>query len=88
MNDITILHLSDLHIDNTSKTYSKLLKNLIFDIKTELGFIKDKSLVVVVTGDILHKAPQFSKDSTAFTNAEKFFSDLYAVLKTRFLKYI
>ena len=86
MNDITILHLSDLHIDNTSKTYSKLLKNLIFDIKTELGFIKDKSLVVVVTGDILHKAPQFSKDSTAFTNAEKFFSDLYAVLKDKVSK--
>ncbi len=81
MNDITILHLSDLHIDNTSKTYSKLLKNLISDIKTELGFIKDKSLIVVVTGDILHKATQFSKDSTAFNNAEKFFKDLYAVLK-------
>lgn len=83
MNDITILHLSDLHIDSINRPYSKLLKNLISDIKTELEFIKDKSLIVVVTGDILHKAPQFSNDPIAINNAEKFFKDLYVVLKDK-----
>lgn len=86
MNDITILHLSDLHIDNSKNTYSKLLKNLISDIKTELSFIKDKSLIVVVTGDILHKAPLYEKDSKAYQNAMLFFKDLFNVIKDKVAK--
>ena len=55
MDDIIILHLSDLHIDSSSNTYSRLLKGLIKDIKKELHVVPEKSVVVVVTGDILHK---------------------------------
>lgn len=33
MNDIVILHLSDLHIDSSSTNYSRLLRGLLIDIK-------------------------------------------------------
>ena len=75
MDDIIILHLSDLHIDSSSNTYSRLLKGLISDIKKELRVVPEKSVVVVVTGDILHKG-----DKRAVKNAVKFFQDLYKVI--------
>lgn len=53
MNDFTVLHLSDLHIDNTDGHLSVLLKNLLEDIKVELE--KSKHVVIVVTGDIVHQ---------------------------------
>ena len=53
MNDFTVLHLSDLHIDNTDGHLSVLLKNLLEDIKVELE--KAKHVVIVVTGDIVHQ---------------------------------
>lgn len=55
MNDIVILHLSDLHIDATANTYSRLLKGLIKDIKNEIEFVPDKSMVITVTGDVIHQ---------------------------------
>lgn len=78
MDDIIILHLSDLHIDSSSNTYSRLLKGLIKDIKKELHVVPEKSVVVVVTGDILHKG-----DKRAVQNAVKFFQDLYKVIKEK-----
>lgn len=33
MNDMTILHLSDLHIDTSGNNYSRLLHKLIDDIQ-------------------------------------------------------
>ncbi|MBE5739227.1 MAG: hypothetical protein E7349_00045 [Clostridiales bacterium] len=45
--------------------------------------MKNDSLVVVVTGDVLHQAPQYSKNQKAVNNALCFFNDLYQVLKDK-----
>lgn len=71
MNDITILHLSDLHIESSDGSYSNLLKHLLDDIESTTKYVKEGSLVVVVTGDILHQA-----NSRALQSASKFFKDL------------
>lgn len=73
MNDFVILHLSDLHIDSNNGDYSRVLQKLIDDIKiqSEQLFVKDKTMVVCVTGDILHKGSSASYDA-----ALKFFKDL------------
>lgn len=78
MDDIVILHLSDLHIDASSNTYSRLLKGLINDIKKEIINVPDKSVVIAVTGDILHKG-----EKKAVPNSIKFFEDLYKVTKEK-----
>lgn len=78
MNDIVILHLSDLHIDASSNTYSRLLKGLIKDIKKEIVAVPDKSVVIAVTGDVLHKG-----EKKSVPNAIKFFEDLYKVVKEK-----
>lgn len=75
MNDLVILHLSDLHIDSTLNSYSRLLKGLLRDIKKEISYVPDKSVVVVVTGDTIHKG-----DPKAISNAVSFFKDLYEIL--------
>ena len=36
MNDFTILHLSDLHINREGKQLSVLMENLLKDIKSEM----------------------------------------------------
>lgn len=74
MNDLVILHLSDLHIDNGGRTYSKLHSDLLKDIKTQMCHIPDAHLVIVVTGDILNKG---KKD--ALSNAKSFFKKLYEI---------
>lgn len=78
MDDIVILHLSDLHIDASSNTYSRLLKGLINDIKKEIVTVPDKSVVITVTGDVLHKG-----EKKAVPKAIKFFEDLYKVVKDK-----
>lgn len=83
MNDITILHLSDLHIDESGTTFSRLLKKLLTDIEKEVSYIEDNSLIVVVTGDILHKAPQYSVSQKAINHALDFFRELHRVLKNK-----
>lgn len=83
MNDLTILHLSDLHIDSSSSSYSRLLSNLLTDIKNEIKYTKDNSLLVVVTGDILHQGPKYSDNQKAFNNAIKFFSNLQKILNNK-----
>jgi len=83
MNDLTILHLSDLHIDGSSTSYSRLLGQLILDIKSEVKHIKENSLLLVVTGDIIHQGPLYSKNPNAFNNAIKFFSLLHKVLANK-----
>ena len=80
MNDITILHLSDLHIDDSGASYSRLLSQLLNDIKSEITHTKNKSLVVVVTGDILHKSPKYSDNAKAVEHALKFFKDLHSIV--------
>lgn len=71
MNDLIILHLSDLHIDNKGISFSKLHQALLNDIKNQITHIPDKRLVIVVTGDIINKG-----DHDALQNAKKFFQRL------------
>lgn len=75
MNDLMILHLSDLHIDGTGRCYSKLLKNLINDIKEQKESYADGKVVVVITGDIINQG-----NKSAINNAKKFLKDLRDVL--------
>lgn len=53
MNDFTILHLSDLHINQKGERLSILMENLLIDIKQEMELVDN--IIVVVTGDIVHK---------------------------------
>ena len=68
MNDLIILHLSDLHITSGGKKYSKLLTELIQDIKADFSSIPEKRVVIVVTGDVIHQG-----NPKAVANAKKFF---------------
>lgn len=74
MNDLTILHLSDLHIDGQA-AYPEILKNLLVHIKEEIATTREKTLVVAVTGDIIDKG-----NKAAIDNAKKFFEDLKKTL--------
>lgn len=71
MNDLAILHLSDLHIDEGGRTYSKLHSALLADIRTQITSIPDNHLVIIVTGDIINKG-----ERNALSNAKKFFQKL------------
>lgn len=73
MNDLVILHLSDLHIDGNGKIYSKVHRALLNDIKNQTSKLQDNSLVIAVTGDIINKGCK-----SALENAKKFFCDLKA----------
>lgn len=73
MNDFTILHLSDLHIDREGKKLSILHENLLRDIESEMKM--SENIIVVVTGDILDKAEYKCRD-----NAITFFEKLYEIL--------
>ena len=74
MNDLTILHLSDLHIDGQA-AYPEILKNILVHIKEEIAPTREKTLVVAVTGDIIDKG-----NKAAIDNAKKFFEDLKKTL--------
>ena len=56
MNDLTILHLSDLHLfwEGTKAGYPLLHKNMIEDIKKQLQHSLDP-IVIIVTGDLVDK---------------------------------
>lgn len=73
MNELTVLHLSDLHI---TTTLSDILQNLLDDIKEQVRDVEPGKLIIVVTGDILHKA-----DINARHAAEAFFLKLHDVLQ-------
>lgn len=75
MNDFTILHLSDLHIDNTEGDYSRILHNLIKDVGDQLAQlnIPNNTLIVCVTGDVFHKG---NTQQNEYEGALKFFRDL------------
>lgn len=54
MNDFTILHLSDLHMDKKGEKLSLLMENLVVDIEKEM--VQADNIIIIVTGDIVHKA--------------------------------
>lgn len=78
MNDLVILHLSDLHIDNGGHIYSRLHSALLNDIKTQMRLVPDNRLVIVVTGDIVNKG-----DPKAISNAKKFFHKLKEITEKK-----
>lgn len=73
MNDFTILHLSDLHINRKGNKLSILHENLLYDIESEIRV--SENIIVVVTGDLLDKAEYKYKD-----NAIAFFEKLQKIL--------
>lgn len=60
MNDLAILHLSDLHFDISGAQPFKLYEALLSDIGTELKY--SQNLVIVVTGDLVNRANYVSKE--------------------------
>ena len=54
MNDFTILHLSDLHINQIGERLSLLMENLLIDIKNEMKFVDN--IIIVITGDLNMKS--------------------------------
>lgn len=76
MNDFTILHLSDLHINQKGERLSTLMDNLLIDIKQEMELLDN--IIVVVTGDIVHKGNYDYKE-----NAIVFFKELKKILKEK-----
>ena len=76
MNDFTILHLSDLHINQKGERLSILMEKLLIDIKQEMKLVDN--IIVVVTGDIVHKGNYNYKE-----NAIAFFKELKKVLKEK-----
>ena len=76
MNDFTILHLSDLHVNQKGERLSTLMDNLLIDIKQEMDLVDN--IIVVVTGDIVHKGNYGYKE-----NANIFFKKLKEILKEK-----
>ena len=78
MNDLVIVHLSDLHIDCNGCSYSRLLHSLLKDIKDQVALVPDERLVVVVTGDIINAG-----NPAAIPNAKKFFHRLKEITEKK-----
>lgn len=74
MNDFTILHLSDLHINGTGNSLSRIMINLLEDIENEMEPVNN--VILVVTGDLVHQA----KYKEYKDNILSFFSQLSNVL--------
>ena len=73
MNDLTILHLSDLHFDNTGAQPFKLYDALLKDVEGQLKY--SKNVIVVVTGDIINQANYKCKNFAVY-----FFKKLKSVV--------
>lgn len=76
MNDFTILHLSDLHINREDGQLSAMFKYLLYDINNELKDIDN--IIVIVTGDIVNKGNYKAKASVL-----TFFKGLHNILNER-----
>lgn len=64
MDDFTILHLSDLHVDESKGRPNILLDNLLHDIKSEM--IYSKNILIVVTGDLINQAKYENKQRVMY----------------------
>lgn len=76
MNDFTILHLSDLHINKSDGTLSLLFENLLIDIEREMRWVEN--IVIVVTGDLVHRGNYDYRKSV-----ERFFEKLKEKLDSK-----
>ena len=77
MNDFSILHLSDLHINGTGTGLAPMLKNLLKDIENEMQVVDN--VILVITGDIVHRARYDQYEE----NALSFFKQLKETLKEK-----
>lgn len=75
MDDLVILHLSDLHI---GIKFSKLHRALLDDIKEQVKSFPCNRLVIVVTGDIINRG-----EPSALENAKKFFKKLKEITEKK-----
>lgn len=73
MNDLTILHLSDLHFSNSGAKPYKMFDALLQDIKNELCYAEH--IVIVVTGDLVDRADYKCKPLVL-----KFFDELRDII--------
>lgn len=78
MNDLTILHLSDLHISWDARTTAipTLHRNLLNDIKAQEEFLSSP-IIVVVTGDIINQGDYSQSTKNAVL---EFFTKLHKIL--------
>ena len=76
MNDLAILHLSDLHFDISGAQPFKLYDALLSDINNELRY--SHNLVIVITGDLVNRANYACKELVL-----KFFSELKNLIDQR-----
>lgn len=80
MNDLTILHLSDLHISwNAENSMPTLHRNLLDDIKKQVKFLS-KPVIVVVTGDIVNEGDYSENTKNAVL---RFFEHLHNILREK-----
>ena len=78
MNDLTILHLSDLHISwSVEESMPTLHRNLLHDIKNQEKFLSEP-IIVVITGDIVNEGDYSENSRKAVI---RFFETLYDILK-------
>lgn len=88
MVDITVLHLSDLHIE-AKTSYSRVLSSLLDDIKKQTEKCESHSIIVVVTGDIFNKGPAYEDKEyphQAYNSAISFFTKLKGILEDKVLR--
>lgn len=76
MDDLTVLHLSDLHVDDSGIRKNLLLKNLLKDIKAEMQY--SDNIIVVVTGDLVNRANYKNQEEVI-----EFFKQLKKILGTK-----
>ncbi len=75
LNDLTILHLSDLHFDNSGAQPFKLHEALLSDIRSQLCY--SQNIVIIVTGDIVNQANYSCEDLVLH-----FFSELHKIVQS------
>lgn len=76
MDDFTILHLSDLHINKTDGNLPPLMDRLLNDIKEQSEYCEN--IIIVVTGDLVHHGNYAYKNSVL-----KFFDRLHKILSVK-----
>ncbi|BCN32450.1 metallophosphoesterase family protein [Anaeromicropila herbilytica] len=78
MEEVIVLHLSDLHINTDTGTNSNLLTQLLNDIRDQIQSFRN--IIVVVTGDIIDRG-QYKNIRNVIT----FFKELKKVIGKKFI---
>lgn len=83
MNELTILHLSDLHFswDGAPSEYPPLHRNMLLDIEEQAKYFT-YPVIIVVTGDLVNKGCYSKSVKGAI---KSFFTKLKSILQDKFL---